>query len=312
MKNKEKNFISAVIYVRNEEKQIANMLATLNRILGENFEKFEIICVDDASVDSSIKMIKSYAQEHTKSMITIVSMGYYQGIEHAMNAGVDLSIGDFVYEFDSATIDYEENLIMDIYYKLLEGYDIVKAIPNIKLKFFSKIFYDIFNHYSGSLNQLTTERFRIISRRAINRIYKGTVMIEYRKAIYATCGLDAADIKYSIISHKTIEKKEKDREYRWNLAIDSLILFTDVAENLSQKLVMLMMGLTLITGIYAVIIKINGNPVSGWTTIILFMSFGFFCIFTILSIMIKYLSLITRISYQKQKYIIESVEKITK
>ena len=101
---------------------------------------------------------------------------------------------------------------MDIYYKLLEGYDIVKDIPNIKLKFFSKIFYDIFNHYSGSLNKLTTERFRIISRRAINRIYKGTVMIEYRKAIYATCGLDAADIKYSITSHKTIEKKEKDRE----------------------------------------------------------------------------------------------------
>ncbi len=48
--NKEKNFISAVVYVHNNEKEIANFLENLNKKLNENFEKYEIICVNDKSI----------------------------------------------------------------------------------------------------------------------------------------------------------------------------------------------------------------------------------------------------------------------
>ena len=37
--------------------------------------------------------------------ITILNMSFFHGVEAAMNAGVDLAIGDFVFEFDSCIAD---------------------------------------------------------------------------------------------------------------------------------------------------------------------------------------------------------------
>ena len=65
------------------------------------------------------------------------------------------------------------------------------------------------------------------------------------------------------------------------------------------------------TGIYTVCIYIGGRPVVGWTTTMLFLSFAFLGLFVILTIIIKYMSLILKINFNKQKYIIESIEKIT-
>lgn len=41
MQNKEKNFVSAVVYVRNEEKKIYDFLDKVNGILKDNFEKYD-------------------------------------------------------------------------------------------------------------------------------------------------------------------------------------------------------------------------------------------------------------------------------
>ena len=44
-----------------------------------------------------------------------------------MNAGVDLAIGDFVFEFDTVCMDYKTELLMQVYRRSLEGFDIVSA-----------------------------------------------------------------------------------------------------------------------------------------------------------------------------------------
>ena len=60
--NKEKNFISAVIYARNLEGQIYNALSFLYTTFDKHFDKFEIICVNDASEDNSRKEIVKFSQ----------------------------------------------------------------------------------------------------------------------------------------------------------------------------------------------------------------------------------------------------------
>ena len=37
--------------------------------------------------------------------------------------------GDFLFEFDKCLPDFEPSLIMDVYYRALEGYDVVAAAP---------------------------------------------------------------------------------------------------------------------------------------------------------------------------------------
>ena len=143
--NKEKNFISVVIYVRNLEGQIYNILSLLHTAYKKYFEKFEIICVNDASEDNSRKEIVRFSKEKMSAILSIVDMSSFQGKEASMNAGTDLAIGDFIYEFDSMIFDYDETLIMKAYYKSLEGYDIVSVAPENISGLTSKLFYKIFN-----------------------------------------------------------------------------------------------------------------------------------------------------------------------
>ena len=212
-----------------------------------------------------------------------------------MNAGVDLAIGDFVLEFDSIIIDYNMNKIMEVYQKALEGFDIVNASPNDKKRKTSAFFYKLFNTFSGNQYKLNTETFRIISRRAINRINSMNKTIPYRKAIYSNCGLKMTTIVYkSELKSKNRLNKSQRRERR-ETAIDALILFTDISYKFCITMALIMIMATI---------------VRGWTTTMLFLSFGFFGIFAILTIIIKYLSIIVNLIFKKSKYIIESIEKI--
>lgn len=310
--NKEKNFISAVIYIRNNEKEVERFLEFLNTTLEFNFEQYEIICVNDASYDQSVQKIRNFAKKIKNAEISILNMSFYHGKEISMNAGVDLSIGDFVYEFDSIDIDYTQELLMEIYNKSLQGYDLVKAIPDTKTRLSSKMFYKVFNSYASLPKDLKTETFSILSRRAINRIKNVNNEILYRKVAYASSGLPVAEVTYLPTTNKESSKDISREKYRRKLAIDSLILFTDVAYVFATRLTFLMMLVTVLVAIYAIFTFCGNNPVPGWTTNILFLSFGFFSMFAIMTILIKYLSLIVELIFKKEKYVIESIEKVKK
>jgi len=308
--NKQKNFISVVIYVYNNQNQIFETLTNINNVLNQNFEKYEIICVNDASTDNSTKEIEKFSKTLSKEVLRVINMSYYQGLELSMNAGVDLAIGDFVYEFDSIIQDYDNNLIMDVYKKCLEGYDIVGVTSKKNHKKASSIFYMIFNKYSEMQYKIHTETFRILSRRAINRVYSIRKNVPYRKAVYACCGLNMFNIIYNSPKNnkKSFDKKTKNN--RKETGINSLILFTNIGFKFSISMSLIMALFTILVAIYTIIIFINNEPVQGWTTTMLFLSFAFCGLFIILTIIIKYLEIIIELIFKKKNYTIESIEKL--
>lgn len=310
--SKEKNFISAVVYLYNEEKEIIFFLHYLSDILDKYFEKYEIICVNDGSNDDTLKRIKEDYLIKNDSVITVLNMSYYQGVEKSMHAGVDLSIGDFVYEFDSMILDYSEKEIISTYYKSLEGYDIVGASADATMKLGSYIFYKLYNHYASSENKLESERFRILSRRAINRVHSMAKTTPYRKSIYANCGLKYITIKYQPIFKNNYKLTSNQEKFRWNAAIDTIILFTDLGYKVSIFLTGIMMLTTFLISLYVIYVFVHSTPIAGWTTTMLVLSFSFFGLFFILTIIIKYLSIILNLIFNKQKYIVESVDKMTR
>lgn len=54
----------------------------------------------------------------------------------------------------------------------------------------------------------------------------------------------------------------------------------------------------------------NKKPVEGWAPIMGLSSLGFCGLFVILTVIIKYLNLILNLIFKKQRYLIESVEKL--
>ncbi len=59
---KEKNFISAVIYIRNDEKNILKFADILNQSLQDHFLKYELIFVNDCSTDKSSEVIREWSK----------------------------------------------------------------------------------------------------------------------------------------------------------------------------------------------------------------------------------------------------------
>lgn len=312
MINKEKNFVSAVVYVHNAEERIENFLKDLINVMETNFEHSEIICVNDCSEDDSISKIKDVSSIATTTSVSVINMSYFHGLELAMNAGADMSIGDFVFEFDNTVIDYDIDMIMKVYNRSLQGYDIVSASSNKSQKMSSAIFYKVFDMFTDLSYKMRTESFRILSRRVINRISSMNKTIPYRKAIYANCGLKTDNLVYEI--NKNVRNKEDKREkkYRTRLATDSLILFTEVGYKFAKAMTGLMMLMSLFMIAYSLVVYVTAHPVEGWTTTIMFLSVAFFGIFGILTVIIKYLQILVDLVFKRKQYSFESIEKITR
>lgn len=304
---KEQHFISAVVYVRNNAKTLEHFLGYIYGELDRLFREFEIICVNDGSNDSSEAIIRSFAEDK-KQAVTLVNMGYMQGAELGMNAGEDLAIGDFIYEFDKAQVFWPEDMMEQLYRKMQEGYDIISACPEGNTPFSSRLFYRIFNRSSHINTKLRTEAFRLTSRRAVNRVAAMNHAQMYKKAVYANTGLKQTFISYP--AGRSEREAERSGKERRSLAFDSLILFTDFGYKVSFWMSVLMLLFAAVVGIYTVIVFAAGHPVEGWTPIMVFLAIGFFVLFGILTFVLKYLSLILNLNFRRQRYVVQEIEKI--
>ncbi len=308
--NKEQNFASAIVYTHNNGGYIEKFLLSLYDTLEAHFLKYEIIVVNDASTDNSMGIVKQCVRKFPKQVVSILNMSYHHGVEEAMNAGMDLTIGDFVFEFDNVYMDYSPKTVVDLYFTSLQGYDIVNASVNVQPKFSSILFYRIFNRYAKIQYPLGPESFRVLSRRAINRVHSMSKTIPYRKAIYANCGLKIKTVRYDSIDKKLTKLASHEGQGKY-FAINSIIMFTDVAFRVSITLSILMILSVVTIALYALAYYFMGNqPVEGWTTTILFLSLSFFGVFTILAILLKYMSVLINLIFRIKSYQFESIEKL--
>ncbi len=311
MTDKEKNFVSAVIYVHNAENRAGDFLRAVADMLTENFEHAEIICVNDSSSDDSLGALKRVSAAISDVSVSVVNMSYFHGLEVAMNAGVDLAIGDFVFEFDNTVLDFDQNEMMEVYRRALEGYDIVSAVPDRRERLSSRLFYFVFDRFTGSAYRMHTESFRILSRRVINRISSMNRTVPYRKAIYANQGLKTDALLYQVKGVFPIKQDRQERKYRAGLAVDSLILFTELGYRISVAMTALMMIVSAFMIVYSVAVFVTSSPVAGWTTTMLFLSVAFLGLFGILTVVIKYLQLLVNLAVRRKHYSFEGIEKLT-
>ncbi|MDO4303752.1 MAG: glycosyltransferase [Bacillota bacterium] len=311
---KEKKFISLVIYLHNAAEYLKHFLDVVVPVFESNFEQFEIVCVDDDCQDGTVDKLKEYVELHQwKAMVNVVHMSYFQGLESAMNAGRDIAIGDFVYEFDDIFVDYDPAVIMETYYKLLSGNDIVAASSKGKMRFTSKLFYSLYNKTSRGNGKIGPETFRIISRRAINRIKSMGQYIPYRKAVYTNCGLKAATVYYDSKDTTVRLKNKTVTSERTTLALDSFIYFTNVLERISAIICGIFLLFTVAMVFYIISDMFNKTkPVEGWLSTMGFLALGFFGVFALLTIILKYLSVMLNLIFKHQKYLVSDIEKVVK
>ncbi len=311
---KEKNFVSCVVYLHNDEAVVEDFLREICGVMQDHFEKYEVVCVNDGCTDGTVERIHAFLREWDGARsVSLINLSFYQGVETAMNAGSDLAVGDFLFEFDRCSPDFAPELIMQVYRRALEGYDVVAAAPKHGVPVTSRVFYALYNWSSHFRYRIRQERFRIISRRAVNRVNQMNIYVPYRKVMYMNCGLKTDTIVYD---NKEMERRNRNREERGSrsgLAVDTLVIFTDVLEKFSMLVSILLFGFLLVMFgwiVYSVFSTVR--PVEGWLSLMALMSFGFFMLSVLLTLIFKYLSIILNMSFKRQRYVVEGVEKLTK
>ena len=301
--NKEKNFVSAVVYLHGDAQRTLRFFTALNAQLDAHFAQYELVAVDDAADGAVVDALRQWATDLPKPL-TILHMSLRQGLEPAMNAGLDAAIGDYVYEFDSTEMPYDPGLVFAAYQASQAGSDIVSVCPK-QTRGGSGLFYRVFNANSHSAYRLRTDAFRLVTRRAINRVHASSAHLPYRKAAYAASGLKMTDLEFDGRLTDTVAG-------RFALAADSLALYTDAGFRFSAGVALAMMALALAELAYTLIVFCTGHPIAGWTTTMFVLTLGFAGVFAVLTIIIKYLSLLVDLTFKQQKYLIESIEKIQK
>ncbi len=281
------------MYIHNDERNIGKFINGLLGVLNENFKEFEIVCVDDNSTDNSINIIKDVLKkEKVDNAVNLISLSFFHGVELAMNAGIDLSIGDFVYEFDCINMDFDWDMVMQVYRKELEGFDVTSAAPYLKGRWSSKLFYWLLKRENENIVNMRTESFRLVSRRAINRVNAMNIDIPFRQIAYASSGLKVTSISFVPYNMNY----NLNVFYRKNLAVNVILIFTSICD----KIAFVFSISSAILGI----IQMLKRKVAGENKILLS------GIFLILCMIIKYLKVINNFIFKKQHYIVGGVEKI--
>jgi polyisoprenyl-phosphate glycosyltransferase len=310
--DKEKKFISIVVYLNNSEDTIKKFYSIIDEFFSYKFESFEYIFVNNACEDSTVSILNELA-ENTKGDTKITNLAWLHDKETAMQAGIDLAIGDYIFEFESTLIDFDIGEIWAVYNKCLEGYDIVAASSKNPLSFSSRLFYKFLNRVTYRKMELQTETFRIVSRRALNRISVSKELVRYRKALYHYSGFKTTTVYYVPTSKTNTQNNDISIKEKFSLASNILITYSNIGTKIAGILSFTFFILTLFVMAYTILSYLLKNNIEpGWTTLMLFLSLSFSGMFFILAIISKYLNIILLEVQHKPRYMYSSLDRITK
>jgi len=103
--NFDNDLVSVIIPIFNSEKFISK---TLDSVINQTYKNYEIIIVDDCSLDKSYEMIKKYLVEY--SNIIYLKLEKNSGAAIARNKALELAHGRYVAFLDSDDLWYKKKL----------------------------------------------------------------------------------------------------------------------------------------------------------------------------------------------------------
>jgi glycosyltransferase involved in cell wall biosynthesis len=125
-KQKGKNdiYLSIVLPVYNEEENIQLQYEKIINALSFLKKKFEVIFVDDGSIDTSTEKLTEIAKKDKRIKLVLFRRNF--GQTAAMSAGIDYSSGEIIVFMDSDLQNDPEDIKM-LLEKIDEGYDVVSG-----------------------------------------------------------------------------------------------------------------------------------------------------------------------------------------
>jgi glycosyltransferase involved in cell wall biosynthesis len=90
--------VSVVVPIYNEIESIPHLIEALSHSLRANGMTYEMVCIDDGSLDGSDRLLKQYAQERTDLKVVVLRRNY--GQTAAIAAGFSFATGRVILTID--------------------------------------------------------------------------------------------------------------------------------------------------------------------------------------------------------------------
>ena len=116
--------VSIVIPVYNEEENIKKLRREINVVMAKENLTYEMIFVNDGSVDSSLAVLEDLSKNDTN--VKVINFAYNFGQTAAMSAGIKEACGEIVIPMD-ADLQNDPIDIPAFLSKIDEGYDVVSG-----------------------------------------------------------------------------------------------------------------------------------------------------------------------------------------
>lgn len=161
--------VSVVVPAYNEEGNIARLADELTNVL-KHYKSYEIIFVNDGSVDKTLDAVKKLRIRNTN--IHYISLSRNFGHQYALKAGLDRATGDFIISMD-ADLQHPPALIPKMIEEWQNGNDIVytvrkdKKTESLFKRSTSKLYYKVFNFLTGLNMPSGTADFRGMDKKAV-------------------------------------------------------------------------------------------------------------------------------------------------
>lgn len=221
--------ISVISPVYNATNVLDKLVSRIENSITSLTNDYEIILINDASLDDSWNCIKDICKRNKKVVGINLSRNF--GQHYAITAGLDMSKGDWVVVMDCDLQDVPEE-IPKLYEKAIQGYDAVLAQridrkDGIFKKFSSYLFYKILGFLSGYKQDNSVANFGVYSRNLIDSINSMREPIRFFPTLVHWVGFKK--IKVPVKHNSSIESKSN---YGFR---NSLKLAFDVIISNSQK-----------------------------------------------------------------------------
>ncbi len=264
--------ISVIIPIYNEEGNILNLYDRLTSVMQKLGETYEFIFVNDGSRDNSLVLIKTLAQRDEKVKFIDFSRNF--GHQVAVSAGLDHTSGKAVVIIDADLQDPPE-LIIDLYKKMQEGYEVVYARRRKRqgesyMKLLTaKWFYRILSNITSVEIPVDTGDFRIISHKIVQVLRN---MPERNKFLRGQ--ISWAGYRQTFVEYDRAQRLEGETGYTYRkmiqLALDGITSFSDFPLKVATMAGFIVSGVAFLVMLYALYVHyVSENTVPGWTSMIL-------------------------------------------
>ena len=234
-------------------------------------EKSKVMYVNDGSKDKTWELIKTI--KNKEKLFTGISLSRNRGHQNALLAGLMTAkeYADIIISMD-ADLQDDINAIDEMIKKYYEGNEIVYGVRSARKKdtffkrFTAESFYKIMNKLGVEV-VFNHADYRLTSKKVLNDLENFEEVNLFLRGMFPLIGYKS-DVVYYERNERFAGESKYPLKKMINFAVDGITSFSVKPIRLILNVGIIIFIISIIMIIYALINKIIGNTVSGWTFIV--------------------------------------------